>query len=302
MANTQPVKTVDQRRLETLYSLVGDRAVNADRNMRMMSAINSGIYTALGVLIGGIIGSKHGKTDIGMGLGGVSGFTASLLGDAAGRSMASLSMGKYDRNELRDTYMDPSVLGYVLPGYAEYQQQRIEDLSKAKDLQLEQRQMNARGMRKKSAVFTEKDVKDMIAKAEEEKLRGRHILQRYTPKQIAQLANGIGPNWEPEWFAKTLNFLMPWGKIPAVIHDLEWAEGKGSTQEFHRSNDRFLSNNKKLQGPTSVVNPARLLPLALFYAVESNKPHYAAGRENNPYYEDAYSKKLSESKLEPVTA
>jgi hypothetical protein len=286
MANIPTPKSAEQKRLETLYGLVGDRAVNADRNMNLLRHVNTGLLTAVGLLVGGIVGKRmsdgsNDNTMLGTAIGGALGLGTALIGHSAGKDVAKLSMGKYDRKELRDAYLDPSALGYVIPGYAGYQQQRIDDLANAQELQ--HAQFN-QPLRKKGAVFTEKDVKQMIETAEKNKLRGRDIFQRYSPKQIARLANGIGPSWEPEWFAKTLNWLMPWGKVPAVIHDLEWAEGTGNAREFHRSNERFLANNKKLQGPTSVLNPTRLLPLALFYAVESNRPHYVTGKTENPYY------------------
>jgi len=292
MANTPPPpKSTEQKRLETLYGLVGDRAVNAERNMNLLQYANASLWTALGVLVGGIVGKSKSSGDndntvLGGAIGGAVGLGTSLLGNSVGRDIAKITMGKYDRKELRDNYLEPPAIGYILPGYSAYQQQRIDDLANANDMQ--RAQSAEKPLRKKGAVFTEKDVKQMIEDAEKNKLKGRGILQRYTPKQITQLANGIGPNWEPEWVAKSLNWLMPWGKVPAVIHDLEWAEGTGNTREFHRTNDRFLDNSKKLLGPTSVVNPVKMLPLALFYAVESNRQHYNQGRESNPYYTSAH--------------
>lgn len=299
MANIPPPKSVEQKRLETLYGLVGDRAVNAERNMNVLKYTNTGLLTAVGILLGGIIGKNNGGNPVvGSLLGGAAGLTAAAVGNSAGKDVAKLSMGKFDRNELRNNYLDPSAWGYVIPGYASYQQQRIDDLANVREL--EKAQQLDRPLKKRSAVFTEKDVKKMIEEAEAKKLQGRDILKKYTPKQITQLANGIGPNWEPDWVAKTLNWLMPWGRIPATIHDLEWAEGQGNTREFHRSNERFLHNNEKLRGDVSVLNPHKILPLALFYAVESNRPHYAAGRKNNPYYDIANSQ--TQAAAVPTTA
>ena len=87
-----------------------------------------------------------------------------------------------------------------------------------------------------------KEVRKLLALAEKYKLDGREILNRYKPKQLAKIYNGIGPDSFPEWLREVITDLHPSLAVVAFIHDVEWYESDGSQERFTESNDRFRRN------------------------------------------------------------
>lgn len=283
MAIVTDTPNIRQRRQQELTDIVGtERAVNADNNMDLLKHINRGLWTSVGILVGGLIASTNKqKVPTGLVVGGASGLAVALLGEQLGKLKASHELDTPSKKEMADGILDPGLKGYVMPGYVSYRQQQIDNRAYNRDLE----RLARKSFGKSAAVFTTEDVEEMIEEAEEKKLRNREILSKYTPKQVVELANGIGPDWEPDFVAKTLNFLMPWARTPAVIHDLEWAEGSGNKRNFQRSNKRLRYNAKKLLGDKPVYDPRNVGPDILYALVSLNRPHYVKGRSKNPYIE-----------------
>lgn len=91
-----------------------------------------------------------------------------------------------------------------------------------------------------------KEVRKLLALTEEYKLEGREILNKYKPKQLANIYNGIGPDSFPEWLREVITDLHPSLAVVAFIHDVEWYESDGSQEKFAESNERFRRNGFKV--------------------------------------------------------
>ncbi|OQA82184.1 MAG: hypothetical protein BWY31_03326 [Lentisphaerae bacterium ADurb.Bin242] len=103
------------------------------------------------------------------------------------------------------------------------------------------------------------EILQLIRKAVECELEGTWIFQRYTMAELAEIYNGIGPDWIPE---KLRRFCTKWGWLfepAALIHDVEYFLG-GSEEDFQNSNERFKRNGIKLaRAEFSAWNPCRFV-------------------------------------------
>lgn len=108
-------------------------------------------------------------------------------------------------------------------------------------------------------IFTRERIKDLVGQAIESELEGTWIFQRYTITELAEIYNGIGPDWMPE---KLRDLCTKYGWLfepAALIHDIEYFLG-GSEEDFKNSNERFKRNGYKLaRAEFSQWNPCRLV-------------------------------------------
>lgn len=81
--------------------------------------------------------------------------------------------------------------------------------------------------------------------AREYNLEHVEILRKYTREELSHIFNGIGPDRFPAVLRELLDTLHPSLLPVALIHDVEYEEG-GSEADFKASNDRFLTNGKKM--------------------------------------------------------
>lgn len=88
------------------------------------------------------------------------------------------------------------------------------------------------------------DINRLVGKARILGLDDNGMFSRYTPEQMAEVYNGIGPDRFPEWFRDfltSLNHVI----LPAVlIHDLDYDHG-GTKADFYASNKRLGRNARK---------------------------------------------------------
>ena len=73
-------------------------------------------------------------------------------------------------------------------------------------------------------------------------LHGSAKLLCYSAQQIQQIYNGIGPEWFPAELRKMIDALHPTLKPVALMHDLDYATGSGTWEDFCTANANFRKN------------------------------------------------------------
>lgn len=83
-----------------------------------------------------------------------------------------------------------------------------------------------------------------IAKAA--KLEGSEILDKYTVAELAEIYNGIGPEFLPEETRNKVTEYLAIFEAAALIHDVRYNEGDGTRKAFNLANVEFRANCRKL--------------------------------------------------------
>lgn len=102
------------------------------------------------------------------------------------------------------------------------------------------------GVMEKDAVrFTKEQIHALKRIANEQKLKGADVLDKYTDDEIIESFNGAGSCAAPEWQRKLLTKILE-KKLPAVlIHDILYRQG-GTDEDFARVNQELRDNIVKL--------------------------------------------------------
>lgn len=83
-----------------------------------------------------------------------------------------------------------------------------------------------------------------IAKAA--KLEGAEILDKYTVAQLAEIYNGIGPEFLPEETRNRVTAYLSIFEAAALIHDVRFQEGNKTRKAFNYANAEFRENCRKV--------------------------------------------------------
>lgn len=75
-------------------------------------------------------------------------------------------------------------------------------------------------------------------------LHGSLKLLRYSVQQLQQIYNGIGPEWFPVKLRKLINAFHPTLKPVAMQHDVDYATGAGTWEDFCQANSNFAANGR----------------------------------------------------------
>ena len=89
---------------------------------------------------------------------------------------------------------------------------------------------------------TDKDIIAMRDLASRLNLVGKDRLFDNSPELIAKVCNGIGPEWFPAAIRAAIDRLHPSLKVVAMIHDLDYYFGDGTTEDFNKANSAFAAN------------------------------------------------------------
>lgn len=91
--------------------------------------------------------------------------------------------------------------------------------------------------------MTEKIAKiaSLRSKCEEYALAGRGVLDRFTPEELAEIYNGIGPDRFPDWLRLIVTEANGLFEPAALIHDVRYHLG-GDYESFTLANDEFRAN------------------------------------------------------------
>jgi hypothetical protein len=89
---------------------------------------------------------------------------------------------------------------------------------------------------------TDKDIIAMRDLASRLNLVGKDRLFDNSPELIAKVCNGIGPEWFPAALRDAIDRLHPSLKVVAMIHDLDYYFGDGTTEDFNKANSAFAAN------------------------------------------------------------
>ena len=105
---------------------------------------------------------------------------------------------------------------------------------------------------------TDKDIIAMRDLASRLNLVGKDRLFDNSPELIAKVCNGIGPEWFPAAIRAAIDRLHPSLKVVAMIHDLDYYFGDGTTEDFNRAN-AFAARALWGRRPLCIVRPRRYL-------------------------------------------
>ena len=75
-------------------------------------------------------------------------------------------------------------------------------------------------------------------------LHGSLKMLRYSVQQLQQMYNGIGPEWFPVKLRKLINAFHPTLKPVAMQHDVDYATGAGTWDDFCQANSNFAKNGR----------------------------------------------------------
>ena len=89
-------------------------------------------------------------------------------------------------------------------------------------------------------------VKELLAVCRECDLDGLELLEKYTPRELSHIYNGIGPESFPDWLREAVDALHPSLEAVALIHDVEWSQPDKTKERFDGSNERFKENGYKV--------------------------------------------------------
>jgi len=78
--------------------------------------------------------------------------------------------------------------------------------------------------------------------AQNAKLDGVNILDKYKLSEIQDMANGIGSQSMPKWLRELVSVINPALEPVALIHDIEWSQDEKSKENFKETNQRFRKN------------------------------------------------------------
>lgn len=73
-------------------------------------------------------------------------------------------------------------------------------------------------------------------------LSGSEILGEYTDEQLAELYNGIGPDWFPSKLRDAIDNLCSSLQPMALIHDVRWCRSDGTRRSFYGTNEELREN------------------------------------------------------------
>lgn len=73
---------------------------------------------------------------------------------------------------------------------------------------------------------------------------GCEKLLRVSPEELRSIFNGIGPEWFPAELRKMIDALHPTLKPVALMHDLDYATGSGTWEDFCQANSNFAANGR----------------------------------------------------------
>lgn len=75
-------------------------------------------------------------------------------------------------------------------------------------------------------------------------LIGSQKLLKLTPEKLQSIYNGIGPEWFPEELRKMIDTLHPSLRVVAMQHDVDFATGSGTWNDFCEINKNFEKNGR----------------------------------------------------------
>lgn len=81
--------------------------------------------------------------------------------------------------------------------------------------------------------------------ANDMKLEGAEILDKYALSELQNIANGIGSESMPGWTRDVVSELYPTLEPVALIHDVEWSGETKTKEHFKETNKRFKKNGYK---------------------------------------------------------
>lgn len=86
--------------------------------------------------------------------------------------------------------------------------------------------------------------------------------RKLTDQQVADNANGVGPDAFPSIARKLLTLAVEYGDLPADIHDVEYRLSDGTTVAFLAANGRWYHNSRLwISANRSRFNPRRYIEL-----------------------------------------
>ena len=95
-------------------------------------------------------------------------------------------------------------------------------------------------------MMTQKELEAARKEATRLNLAGASLLMETQDDIILRVCNGIGPEWFPADLRKAIDALHPSLKTVAIIHDLAYYFGDGTTQAFRQANADFAANGIKI--------------------------------------------------------
>lgn len=260
---------------KTLVKMLGRGTTQAVKRVDTSATTAKVISILAGALVGNVLGRMYptefmgGENSpiAGTVVGGVSGWGVARLAEALGAFKADMETASDE--DIKDHFENTPISAFVIPGYSTYYQQQLENKATTDDLM------------KNASVFSPEDIKKYRQMAVDSDLEGRQILDEYDDQQIANLANGIGPNNWSDLVVKSLNKLAPYAVPAAIIHDLEWSRGINNKKLFDASNKRFQSNVNKGISSMGWYNPLKYMAYLnsglMKGLVDTNFKHYREG-------------------------
>ena len=77
-------------------------------------------------------------------------------------------------------------------------------------------------------------------------LSGTDLAEGFTAAQLAAMFNGIGPESWPQILRDAIDKLNPDLMPCAFLHDIDFATGDGTREDFDRANSRLRANGEKI--------------------------------------------------------
>lgn len=89
-------------------------------------------------------------------------------------------------------------------------------------------------------------IDSLIERSKAADLDGLDFLSQFTPDQLADGYNGIGPEWMPAELREKVSDYLDLFAPAALIHDMRYQVSDGSRKGFNYANMEFWGNGVKL--------------------------------------------------------
>lgn len=94
--------------------------------------------------------------------------------------------------------------------------------------------------------LSQSDIRELRELAAKLNLDNKERLLDTPDDIVADVCNGIGPEWFPQVIRTAIDRLHPSLVIVSVIHDLDFYYGDGTMSDFTGANARFATNGRKV--------------------------------------------------------